>query len=96
MKLIELIKYVEQNPFSALFYTPNLYEDGKTYLFKKFEKSINITGTEQLSDVLASVDKEISSNKIVVGLIDYEFGYLLEERLNSSSTGQVKNHLHIF
>lgn len=83
MKLIELIKYVEKNPFSALFYTPNLYKDGKTYLFKKFEKSINITGTEQLPDVLASVDKEISSNKIVVGLIDYEFGYLLEERLNS-------------
>lgn len=83
MKLIELIKYVEQNPFSALFYTPNLYENGKTYLFKEFEKSIIITKTEQLSDMLENVNNEINSKKIVVGLIDYEFGYLLEERLNS-------------
>lgn len=81
MNLLETIKYVAENSNSALLYTPPMHPGGKTYFFKNFNREIKLSPKENYEFILKEIDKEVQGGKIALGLINYEFGYLLEPRL---------------
>lgn len=81
MKLIEILKYISENPGSAFFYTPPIYESSNCYFFKKSNTSIKIFSVEELEKKLNKIDYLLSHGLTAFGFIEYEFGYLLEERL---------------
>ena len=81
MKLLETIKYVAENSNSVLLFTPPIYPGGKTYFFERFDREIILTARESYNSTLQEIEEEIRGDKIALGLINYEFGYMLEPRL---------------
>jgi para-aminobenzoate synthetase / 4-amino-4-deoxychorismate lyase len=76
MRIIEILKYVEENTNSAFFYTPNVYKEGKSYLFKKPYKTLRGKSKDEIEEILNQVD-ELSQDSNLIGFatIPYEIGY---------------------
>ena len=78
LQLISLLEYVKENPYSALFYTPPIYDDALCFFFKK--PGLILTANN-LNELNALFDKaETYINKDYTGYIyaKYEAAYMLE------------------
>ena len=81
MKLTEIINIIVNNKNSAFFYTPKIYKDGKSILFKEPTESLIATNKEDFFEGLETANNLLNNGLTGYGLINYEAGYLLEEKL---------------
>ena len=83
-KLSELINKVISGKAKALLYTSSYFdENAKSFLLNNVEEIICINNKKELDYKLNSVDDKINNNKIVLSLINYEAGYLLEDKFST-------------
>ena len=82
MKITGIIKSVVENNSSAFFYTPQIYKSGKSILFKKPVETITAKNKNEFIEQLNLINDFIEKGLTGYGTIDYEAGYLLEEKLN--------------
>lgn len=88
MKIQDIINKVLANPFSAFFYTPPIYENSKSYFFSKPTEVLTVYCLNDFEPMLKRADKNVSKKKFGYALLNYEFGYLLEKRLNKFLTDE--------
>ncbi len=82
MKIEDIIGFVNANPNSAFFHTPSFYKEGKSYLFSSPKQIVTANHQSDLESALAEIDELLSTGLKCYGYINYETGYLLEEKLN--------------
>lgn len=83
-KLSELINKVICGKAKALLYTSSYFdENAKSFLLKNVEEIICVNNKKELDYKFNSVDDKIKNNKIVLSLINYEAGYLLEDKFST-------------
>ncbi|MGB5289405.1 MAG: hypothetical protein WBN42_13040, partial [Ignavibacteriaceae bacterium] len=83
MKFDDIIKQVEENIYSALFYTPVYYKKAVSYLFIKPVEIISVYKKEDLKYAFKFIQKLIDKNYPGYSLINYEAGFLFEEKLKN-------------
>ena len=83
MKFDDIIKQVENNPYSAFFYTPSIYKKAKSYLFIKPSEIIIVYKKEDLENAFKRVHKLIDRGYYGYSLINYEAGFLFEDKLSN-------------
>ncbi len=81
MYFTDIIKKVEENPYSAFFYMPAYYKKSKSCLFLKPKEIISVYTENDLKKTFSLIDKYRSKGLFGYCLINYEAGYLLEKRL---------------
>ena len=81
MKFDDIIKLVEENTYSAFFYTPSVYKKAVSYLFLKPIEVITIHKKEDLDFSFKLIKKLIDKGYFGYSLIKYEAGFLFEEKL---------------
>lgn len=82
MKITDIINSVNTNRGSAFFYTPLIYKNGKSILFNKPVKTIEAKNKTEFYEMLNIISNLLDSGLTGYGLINYEAGYLLENKLN--------------
>lgn len=82
MKFDDIIKLVEDNPYSAFFYTPSIYKKAISYLFTNPVETISISREEDINFAFKAVQKFIDKNYYGYTLINYEAGFLFEKKLS--------------
>jgi len=82
-KVTKLLQKVEKNDGSAFFYTPAIKENTESVFFENPEKIVAINSKKELNSGLEKIRELIDSGLTAYALIAYEFGYLLEERLEN-------------
>ncbi len=83
MKFDDIIKLVEENPYSAFFYTPSVYKKAVSYLFLKPIEVITIYKKEDLDFSFKLIHKLIDKGFFGYSLIEYEAGFLFEQKLTN-------------
>lgn len=83
MKFDDIIKQVEDNPCAAFFYTPSLYKKAWSYLFIKPLEIIAVYKKEDLDYAFRVIHKLIDKGYYGYSLINYEAGFLFEEKLSN-------------
>ena len=78
-KLENILGYILENKYSALFYTPPIYKNAVSYIFKKPKKTITEKTILGINNALKILDRK---NLYSYSLIDYETCYIFEKRLN--------------
>ena len=96
MKFDDIIKQVEDNPYSAFFYTPNIYKKAVSYLFTKPVETISISKKEENDFAFKAVQKLIDKNYYGYTLIDYEAGFLFEQKLTHLLRDENKKLIQFF
>jgi para-aminobenzoate synthetase/4-amino-4-deoxychorismate lyase len=81
MKIDDIIQQVLDNPYSAFFYTPSYYSKSSSYLFSNPKEIIPIYNKNDLNNSLPLVDDYLEKGLRGYCLIEYEAGYLMEEKL---------------
>jgi len=81
MKFDDIIKLVEENTYSAFFYTPSVYKKAVSYLFLKPIEIITIYKKEDIDFSFKLIQKFINKGYFGYSLINYEAGFLFEEKL---------------
>ncbi|GAB6281472.1 MAG: aminodeoxychorismate synthase component I [Ignavibacterium sp.] len=94
--LDEILLKVSTIPNSAFFYTPSIYKNASSYLFLKYQKSVFIQNKSDIERKLKLIDKLMVEGFQGFGLINYEFGYLLEQKLVHLLNNNSKNLLSFF
>ncbi|MFI5236921.1 MAG: aminodeoxychorismate synthase component I [Ignavibacteriales bacterium] len=83
MKFDDIIKLVEENPYSAFFYTPSVYKKAVSFLFLKPVEIITIYKKEDLDFSFKLINKLIDKGCFGYSLIEYEAGFLFEQKLTN-------------
>ncbi|HEY6437176.1 MAG TPA: aminodeoxychorismate synthase component I [Ignavibacteriaceae bacterium] len=83
MKFDDIIKLVEENPYSAFFYTPSVYKKAVSFLFLKPIEIITIYKKEDLDFSFKLINKLIDKGFFGYSLIEYEAGFLFEQKLTN-------------
>lgn len=94
--LDEILLNVLTVPNSAFFFTPPIYKNASAYLFLKNQKSVFIQNENDIEKKLNLIDKLIEQGFQGFGLINYEFGYLLEQKLVHLLNNNSENLLSFF
>jgi len=81
MNFDDIIKQISDNPYSAFFYTPSIYSKSSSYIFMKPREIIPVYNKNDVDNALRLIDKYLEKGLIGYCLIDYEVGYLLENKL---------------
>ena len=81
MKFNDIIKQVEDNPYSAFFYTPSIYKRAVSYLFVTPSEMISVNNKEDIHYASREVQKLIDKKYLGYTLINYEAGFLFEDKL---------------
>ena len=81
MKFDDIIKLVEENVYSAFFYTPSVYRKATSFLFLKPIEVITIYKKEDLDFSFKHIQKLTDKGYYGYSLIKYEAGFLFEEKL---------------
>jgi len=81
MNFDDIIKQISDNPYSAFFYTPSIYSKGSSNIFMEPKEIIPVYDKNDIDNALRLVDKYLEKGKVGYCLIDYEAGYLLENKL---------------
>lgn len=81
MKFDDIIKLIEENPYSAFFFTPLLYKKSFSYLFIKPVEIISVYKKEDLDFTFRQIQKFIDKGYFGYSLINYEAGFLFEDKL---------------
>ena len=82
MNLENYLNHIIENPGTAIFYTPSVYEDSLTYIFGSSPEIVITAGKKNFFESLAKADEYIKKGFSGFGLISYEAGYLLEKKLS--------------
>lgn len=82
MKISNIVNKVLSNPYSAFFYTPPIYSNAKSFLFDKPSEILTIYGLNDFEPMLKKADKKIAKNFFGYATLNYELGYLLEQRFH--------------
>ena len=77
----DIIKQVSDNLYSALFYTPSFYAKSSSYIFLNPSEIIPVYEKPDLDVSLKLIDKYLKKDLYGYCLIEYEAGYLLEDKL---------------
>ena len=81
MQIIDILKYIEKNTNSALFYTPNLYRDENSYFFKKPKVLLQGKTKTEIEKILAETDELIKNENLMgFAIIPYEIGYFFQPK----------------
>ncbi len=83
MKFDDIIKQVEDNPCAAFYYTPSLYKKALSHLFIKPFEIISVYKKEDLDYAFKVIHKLIDKGFYGYSLINYEAGFLFEEKLSN-------------
>ncbi len=81
MKFDDIIKQVEEQPYSGFFYTPPVYPKSYSIFFSNPVEIISVTGKEDLPLAQRFLDKHFKKGLYGYSLINYEAGYLFEPKL---------------
>jgi len=81
MKLTEIIKYISEHSSSGFFYTPPIYASAKSYFFSNPRKEIELNTNDDLKRSFDQINNFCENGLTAFGYINYELGYLLEEKL---------------
>ena len=68
-------------PYSAFFYTPLFYPNGKSYYFEKPVEIIEANDPSSFTNAFTKIDTLLNKRLKGYALISYETGYFFEERL---------------
>ena len=86
-KLSEILKKIKEEKSSAFLYTSSYNKsDAISYLFNNPEEIISITSLNELELGLNRIDELADQDKFILSLLDYEAGYLFEEKLQNFIT----------
>ncbi|MFZ1288860.1 MAG: bifunctional anthranilate synthase component I family protein/class IV aminotransferase [Melioribacteraceae bacterium] len=86
MQIIEILKYVEENQNSAFFYTPNIFEEGKSYFFKKPFQILKGSTKNEVNEILDKVDLLLQDKNLIgFATIPYEIGYFFQPKVIKNS-----------
>jgi len=96
MKFDDIIKQVEENPFSAFFFTPPIYPKSYSIFFSDPVEIISVTGKEDLPLAQRFLDKHFNKGLCGFSLINYEAGYLFEPKLEPLLEGNSEKLIQIF
>jgi para-aminobenzoate synthetase/4-amino-4-deoxychorismate lyase len=77
----DIINEVSDNPYSAFFYTPSIYKKSNSCLFINPVEIIQVYNRNDLDHLLLLTDKFLAKGLIGYCLLEYEAGYLLEDKL---------------
>ena len=77
----DIIKQITENPYSAFFYTPSFYAKSSSYIFLNPAEIIPVYEKSDLDASLKLVDKYLKKDLSGYCLLEYEAGYLLEDKL---------------
>lgn len=83
MNFDDIIKQISDNPYSAFFYTPSIYSKRSSYIFMEPKEIIPVYIKNDIENALRLVDKYLEKGLVGYCLIDYEAGYLLENKLEN-------------
>jgi len=81
MNFDDIIRSVEQNTYSAFFYSPSFYKKAVSYLFLKPIEIITVYKKEDLDFSFKLIHKLINKGYLGYSLMKYEAGFLFEEKL---------------
>jgi len=82
MNIVELVNKVSANPHSALYFEPPVYRGCQTRFFDSPEQIITINNKSESGRILRKIEK-LSQTRIILALMNYEFGYLTEDKFSS-------------
>lgn len=82
MKITELLNKVLENENSAFLFTPPYYNGEKCYFLTQPSKILTVKNNEEYQKVFREVEA-IRKTHIVLAMLDYEAGYLFEEKFNT-------------
>ncbi|MBK7103755.1 MAG: chorismate-binding protein [Ignavibacteriae bacterium] len=86
MQIIEILQQVEVNKNSAFFYTPNIYNDGKSFFFKNPIEILKGATHNEVSAILEKVDQLIQKKNLFgFATIPYEIGYFFQPKVIKKS-----------
>ena len=71
MKFDDIIKLVEDNPYSAFFYTPSIYKKAMSFLFVTPFEIISVNNKEDIHYASREVQKLIDKKYLGYTLIKY-------------------------
>lgn len=81
MKILEILKNIEENTGSAFFYTPNIYDKAKSFLFKTPAIKLKAKNRDEVEQLLEKVDTLSQKEDLAgVALIPYEIGYYFQPK----------------
>ena len=78
----QLLKQIDHEAYSALFYTPVLYKDAKSYIFKNPQFILTADNNEELEELFIKAEEYKHQGYISYAYFKYETGYLLEPYFN--------------
>ncbi len=81
MNFTEIIKQVEDHPYSGFFYTPVYYKKAVSYLLLRPIEIVSVYKKDDLDYAFKLIQKLIKKNYFGYSLINYEAGFLFEQKL---------------
>lgn len=90
MNINEILLKVKKQPFSALYVEPPIYKSAKTEFFSLPEHILEIRYKKESDKIFKEIEK-LSKTKIILSLINYEFGYFLEDKFNTLIDSKTTN-----
>ena len=96
MKFDDIINHIQNNLYSALFYTPPIYKKSFSYLFSDPFEIIQVKDKNDLDLAMHFLDEYSLKNKKGFCLVNYETGYLFEPKLDEVFTSSDKKVFQLF
>ena len=96
MKFEDIIKLVEDNSYSAFFYTPVYFKKAFSYLLIKPVEIISVYKRGDLKYAFKFTQKLIDKKYPGYSLINYEAGFLFEEKLEKLLLNEDKKVIQFF
>lgn len=96
MKFDDIIKQVENNPYSAFFYTPSVYRKALSYFLIKPFEIISIRKKHDFEPAFKLIEKLIKKNYYGYALIKYEAGYFFEDKFSKIISNDEENLIQFF
>jgi len=76
MNIVDILKYIESNEYSAFFYTPPIYSGAESWFLKKPDFILEPGSWEEIDSVLKQADIYSQKEDLIgVALLPYEAGY---------------------
>jgi len=96
MNFDEIINKIVNDPGSAFFYTPSYYTKSNSFIFTNPKEIIPIYNKNDLNNSLQLVDSYLDKGLRGYCLIEYEAGYLMEEKLENLLPEEDRRLLQFF
>lgn len=78
----DILKEIEADSCSALFCTPPVYDEAKSFVFHSPFRIIAAKNISEVEDCFREVEAATKTGAIAYGMINYECGFLFEKKLS--------------